>query len=284
MKKQMRLPMQRSTLFPDEVRARQTTKPSDTFMKKTIAVINQKGGVGKTTTSINLACGLALEGKKVLLVDLDPQAHSTIGLGIRPGSYPHAVHDVLINKKNIREVILATEIQNLDLLPSHIRLDRAEQVLTPEMFKESRLDKAIRPLEYDFVVIDCRPTLGTLTVNALYACDFILVPCEMSRYSLDGFADLMETIDTVKNTTDVPNREVIRILLTKYDARKTVSNEWILEQLGDYRNLLFDTKIRQNEALNQAHMAEEPIFMFKPSSSGAEDYLSLTKEFLSLCQ
>ena len=133
-------------------------------MKKIIAVINQKGGVGKTTTSINFSAGLAREGQRVLLIDLDPQAHSTIGLGIEPGTYERAIHDVLINKKNIRDAILSTQIDNLDLAPSHIRLDRAEQQLTPEMFKESRLHKAIRNLNYDFIIIDCRPTLGTLTV------------------------------------------------------------------------------------------------------------------------
>jgi chromosome partitioning protein len=251
-------------------------------MKKTIAVINQKGGVGKTTTSINFASGLALAGERVLLIDMDPQAHSTIGLGIEPGSYEHAIHDVLVNKTNIRDVILETKIKNLSIAPSHIRLDKAEQRLTPEMFKESRLHKAIRNLDYDFIVIDCRPTLGTLTVNALYACDFIIVPCEMSRYSLDGFSDLMETIETVKNSEEAVTKNLIRILLTKYDSRKKVSNEWVMKQLGPFDEMLFNTKIRQNEALNQAHMAMEPVFTFKEDSPGAEDYQKLTKEFLNL--
>ena len=253
-------------------------------MKKIIAVINQKGGVGKTTTSINFSAGLAREGQRVLLIDLDPQAHSTIGLGIEPGTYERAIHDVLINKKNIRDAILSTQIDNLDLAPSHIRLDRAEQQLTPEMFKESRLHKAIRNLNYDFIIIDCRPTLGTLTVNALYACNFIVVPCEMARYSLDGFSDLMETIDSVKNSEEADNQNLIRILLTKFDSRKNITNDWVLEQLEPYQNLLFKTKIRQNEALNQAHIAQEPIFKFKSKSPGAQDYQQLTKEFLNLCQ
>lgn len=250
---------------------------------KNIAVINQKGGVGKTTTSINFACGLAREGFRVLLIDLDPQAHSTIGLGIEPESYQYAVHDVLVNKRNIRDTIISTPVDNLELVPSHIRLDRAEQQLTPEMFKESRLIKAIRNLEYDYIVIDCRPTLGTLTINALFASDFILVPCEMSRYSLDGFSDLMETIDTVKNSGDFNKENLIRILLTKYDSRKTISNDWMFEQLRSYQNMLFQAKIRQNEALNQAQIAMEPIFKFNPRSSGAQDYEQLTKEFLNLC-
>ena len=251
-------------------------------MKRIIAVANQKGGVGKTTTSINFACALALKGKRVLLIDLDPQAHSTIGLGIEPGTYQYAIHDVLVNKKDILAVTLGTQIEGLDLVPSHIRLERAEQQLTPEMFKESRLHKAMRNLDYDCVIIDCRPTLGTLTINALYACNFVLVPCEMSRYSLDGFSDLMETIESVKNSGGIESEKAIRILLTRFDSRKSITNDWIIEQLRPYEALLFNTKIRQNEALNQAHIAMEPIFLFKSNSFGAQDYEQLAGEFLDL--
>ncbi|MBW2035244.1 MAG: ParA family protein [Deltaproteobacteria bacterium] len=253
-------------------------------MKKIIAVINQKGGVGKTTTSINFSYGLTREGHRVLLTDLDPQAHSTIGLGIEPETYKYAVHDVMLNKSDIHEVILKTSINNLDLVPSHIRLERAEQQLTPEMFRETRLHKALRGLDYDFVVIDCRPTLGTLTINALYACNFILVPCEMARFALDGFADLMETIENVKDNEEIEKEKFIRILLNKFDARKSITNEWVVEQLKPYKALLFETRIRQNEALNQAHIAMEPVFTFKANCPGAQDYEQLTKEFLNLCQ
>lgn len=251
-------------------------------MKRIIAVANQKGGVGKTTTSINFACALALRGKRVLLIDLDPQAHSTIGLGIEPGTYQYAIHDVMVNKKDIGEATLGTQVRGLDLVPSHIRLERAEQQLTPEMFKESRLHKAMRNLNYDCVIIDCRPTLGTLTINALYACNFVLVPCEMSRYSLDGFSDLMETIENVKNSGGIESEKVIRILLTRFDSRKSITNDWIIEQLRPYEALLFNTKIRQNEALNQAHIAMEPVFVFKPNSFGAQDYEQLAGEFFDL--
>lgn len=251
-------------------------------MKRIIAVANQKGGVGKTTTSINFACALALRGERVLLIDLDPQAHSTIGLGIEPGTYQYAIHDVMVNKKDIREATLGTQVRGLDLVPSHIRLERAEQQLTPEMFKESRLHKAMRNLDYDCVIIDCRPTLGTLTINALYACNFVLVPCEMSRYSLDGFSDLMETIESVKNSGGIESEKAIRILLTRFDSRKSITNDWIIDQLRPYEALLFNTKIRQNEALNQAHIAMEPIFLFKSNSFGAQDYEQLAGEFLDL--
>jgi chromosome partitioning protein len=166
-------------------------------------------------------------------------------------------------------------------MPSCIRLDKAEQQLTGEIFREAILSKAIRKLNnYDFVIIDCRPTLGTLTVNALYASDFLIVPCEMSRYALEGFADLMDTIAQVRNTH---NKQLIRILLTKFDTRNKVSNDWVLEQLVDFKDIIFKTLIRKNEALNQAHMHQEPIFSFKPDSYGAEDYKKLTKEVLTLC-
>jgi chromosome partitioning protein len=253
-------------------------------MPKTVAVINQKGGTGKTTTSINLASGLAIQDQRVLLIDLDPQAHSTIGLGIEPETYKNAIHDVLLKKKKIKEIILETKINNLSLAPSHIRLDKAEQQLTPELFRETFLYKAIQDLdEYDFIVIDCRPTLGTLTINALCACNFIIVPCEMGRYALDGFSDLMETIENVKNNKDIEMKKYTRILLTKFDARNKVSNDWIFQQLEPFKDMIFEAIIRKNEALNQAHMVQEPIYIASPNSSGTQDYEQLTNEFLNLC-
>ncbi len=250
--------------------------------KKILVIINQKGGVGKTTTSINMAAGLAIKGKKTLLIDLDPQAHSTIGMGIEPESFQASISDVLSKRKSMAEVILKTSLENLDIVPSHIRLDKVEQQLTPELFREAVLHKAIQNINYDFVVIDCRPTLGTLTINALYASDFIIVPCEMGRYALDGFSDLMETIENVKNN-DQDKGSYIRILLTKYDIRNKISNDWVMQQLEPFRKLIFQTVIRRNEALNQSQMAQESIFTFEARSIGAQDYEQLINEFLNLC-
>jgi len=249
--------------------------------KNIIAIINQKGGVGKTTTSINFSAGLARKGKKTLLIDLDPQAHSTIGLGIEPESFTASITDVLAKKKPIRETILPTKTENLFIVPSHIRLDKIEQQLVPELFRETFLKKAIDSLDFDYIVIDCRPTLGTLTINALYASDFIVVPCEMGRYALDGFSDLMETIEHVKNG-DFNKANFIRIVLTKYDSRNKVSNDWVIQQLEPFKHLIFSTYIRRNEALNQSQMAQESIFEFKPDSIGAQDYEQLTIEYLKL--
>ena len=253
------------------------------MQKIIIAIINQKGGVGKTTTSINLGYGLALLGRKVLLIDLDPQAHSSIVLTTEPNNSLGTMRDVLVNKKNIRDVITKTSIANLDLAPSSVHLDRAEQLLVPEMFRETHLAKAISDLDYEFIIIDCRPTLGILSVNALYASNIVLVPCEMASFSLEGFSDLLDMIKILKRGDYESRKGILWILFCKFDFRKTISNEWVFKQLEPYKSILLKTYIRQCEALNQAHMAKESIFTFKPTSHGAEDYLSLTKEFMTLC-
>ena len=251
-------------------------------MKKITAIINQKGGVGKTTTAINLSCGLALKNQKVLLIDLDPQAHSSIGLGFEPDKYEHAIDEVLTKKNNIENVIKKTEIENLHLAPSHIRLDKTETSLISAINRERILKKAIKNLTYDYIIIDCRPTLNTLTLNALDACQLILVPCDMSRYALDGFADLLDTVEDVKNDGfDI--KKNLRILLTRFDGRKEIA-EWLLNELEPHKHRLLKTRIRQNEDLNKAHVHQQPIFLFNKNCNGTIDYKLLTSEFLELWQ
>lgn len=248
------------------------------------AIVNQKGGVGKTTTAINLSACLTQMGYRVLLIDLDPQANTTKSLGIDPTALTLTIYEVLVSRENVNEAITKTKINGLDLVPSHLKLDRAELALAMGNFKEQKLYKAISVLDYDFIIVDCRPTLQSLTVNALYAANYILVPCEVSKYSLDGFSDLMETIRDIKNGNSQKVNDFVRIFLTKFDVRNSVTNDWMMKQLESYQPLLFETKIRDNQALNQAHIAEQSIFSFDPKSNGALDYQSLTKEFLSLCQ
>jgi len=253
-------------------------------MKKIIAVINQKGGVGKTTTAINLSCGLAISKKKVLLIDLDPQGHATIGMGVAE-NYEYSIQDVLLKTVNIQEAVIETGIENLHMITSNLHLDKAEQLLTTEYFREGRLADAFKDFDiYDYIIIDCRPTLGILSINALYASNFIIVPTDMGRYSLEGFADLMEAISTIKPHDKIDPQQYIRILLTMYDSRELIVNDWVKDQLTDYESLIFETKIRRITGLKQAQIAETPVMTFAPRGKGAADYTALTKEFLTTCQ
>lgn len=254
-------------------------------MQKIIAVINQKGGVGKTTISTNLATGLAQTGYNTLLVDLDPQAHSTIALGIEPGSYDYDIHNVLVHKKKIVDIILPAEIDRLSIAPASIHLDKAEWDLF-KMFRSERfLYRAVRNLAFDFVVLDCRPTLGTLTINAIYSSDYVLVPCTTSRFSLEGFADLLETYDMIKNDEgeDVTKAHNLKIVVNMLDPRKTIMRDWMFEELKPYQGMLLKTIIRQDDAINKAQAVGQPVVCFQPNSHGANDFNLLTKEFLSIC-
>ena len=253
-------------------------------MKK-LCIINQKGGTGKTVTSMNLSGGLAKKGLKTLLIDMDPQGHSTIGIGINPAELKGSMYDVLASRLPMEDVIVPSYIPGLDIAPAHIKLASGAEQLYSKMFRESILFQALRGYEdtYDFITIDCPPALGVLTVNALYASDFIIVPCQMSRYSLDGLSDLLDTIGAIKaqNGKDQEGLKFLGILLTMFDKRNKVTNEFILSQLEPYRERMFETVIMKNEALNQASIAQKVIFDFEPNSQGSSDYKALTMEILS---
>ncbi len=256
-------------------------------MSNVVAIINQKGGTGKTTTTINLGACLAYLGYRTLLVDLDPQAHTTIGIGADPDTFKESMAEVMtVPKKPIADAVIPTYISGLFLAPAHIRLARASEVAYTRVFREAILAQALNGVDYDFIIIDCPPSLGMLTTNSLFACNHIIIPCQISRYSLDGLADLLTTVETVKGLD--PERlfqeDHFRILLTMFDRRNRVTNEYILEQLRPYREKTFTTLVMKNESLNQAQIAQKAIFDFDPRSSGALDYQQLTEEFLELCR
>lgn len=243
-----------------------------------ISIINQKGGVGKTTTAITLAASLAQNDKKTLIVDVDPQAHATFGFNVEKPE--KNISHVLENIIPITETILPIT-QNLSIIPSSIRLSVSSERLYSEAFREELLKINLDKIKdnFEYVIIDGPPNLGVLVNNIIYASEYIVIPCEISIYSLEGMGDLLNTIKKIKRN---PNFNQFKVLLTKYDVRNKVSNNHILGQLTNLGLDKFATYIPRNEALNQASMAGKTIFEFEGSSKGAQAYAELTKEVLTL--
>ncbi|HOB19650.1 MAG TPA: AAA family ATPase [Candidatus Atribacteria bacterium] len=250
-------------------------------MSKIIAIANQKGGVGKTTTNVNLSACLAVAGKKVLTVDIDPQGNTTSGLGISKNKVEKSIYDVLINRLDAQEAIVHTEIDNLDIIASNIQLAGAEIELVSMLSRETILKRALAPIKdrYDYIMIDCPPSLGLITINALTAADKLLVPIQCEYYALEGLAQLMNTVELVQQHLN-PSLEIEGVVLTMFDARTNLAIEVVQEVKKYFKNKVYTTIIPRNVRLGEAPSHGLPIIKYDPRCPGAEAYTDLAEEML----
>lgn len=252
------------------------------LMERTIVVANQKGGVGKTTTAINLAASLAELGKKVLVVDMDPQGNTTSGLGIDKEQAENTVYELMLEECSVEDAIMESEYENLSVLPSNINLAAAEIELTGFEEKEFILKKAVDQVraDYDFIIIDCPPSLNTLTINAMCAADTVLVPIQCEYYALEGLSQLMNTVELVRDRLN-PNLEIEGVVFTMYDARTNLSLQVVENVKANLDQKIYKTIIPRNVRLAEAPSYGMPITKYDARSTGAESYRLLAEEVIN---
>lgn len=252
------------------------------ILMKTVCIFNQKGGVGKTTTTINLSAYLAMEGYKVLAIDIDPQGNETSGLGLDKYNLDMSIYDLLTSEATIKECVVKSDlIQNLSILPSTVELAGAEVEITSIPNREKILKNKLEEVkdEYDFVFIDCPPSLGVLTINALTCADSVLIPIQCEFYALEGVSQLINTVQLVKKSLN-KDLEIEGVVMTMYDYRTNLSNEVLKEVKSYFKEKVYNTKISRNIRLAEAPSFGLPIMLYDEKCKGAEAYVKLTKEFL----
>ena len=250
-------------------------------MGKIIAIANQKGGVGKTTTTVNLAAALGVLEQKVLLVDADPQANATSGLGIEVEGVQNGTYQVLEHTVSARDAIMKTNSPNVDIIPAHIDLVAIEIELVDRKKRESMLKVALAPVkdDYDYIMIDCAPSLGLITINALTCCDSVIIPIQCEYYALEGLGKLLNTIKSIQKIHN-PDLEIEGLLLTMYDSRLRLSNQVVAEVKKHFHNMVFKTIIQRNIRLGEAPSFGESIISYDATSKGAVNYINLAHEII----